>query len=364
MSFYEYVGNMHVHTTYSDGEWNHAAIAEAAQSVGLDFIMFTDHNIWLHGIEGYYGDDEHGYILLLSGEEVHDRTRIPPGNHLLIYGAEKEAVLYGYDLSVLVKAVDEAGGLTFLAHPDDQPIQWMHEPAFPWLDRYVEGFTGLEIWNYMSRFKNHIQTRQEAVKSIFRPEDVMVGPSPRTLALWDQLLSMGHDIVGIGNGDAHGSRVSAGPFSHTIFPYDFLFSSVNTHILTKFPLTGDAQHDKSLLYQALRQGRAFIGYDIPGNTRGFRYSAQGQGASALMGEHIRIGPGVTLQTLVPTRAHIKIIRYGEVVAEEQNVENLTHVVREEGAYRVEVWLPYKGIERAWILSNPIYVDPNPSRLAR
>jgi hypothetical protein len=83
-----------------------------------------------------------------------------------------------------------------------------------------------------------------------------------------------------------------------------------------------------------------------------------------MGEHIRIGPGVTLQTLVPTRAHIKIIRYGEVVAEEQNVENLTHVVREEGAYRVEVWLPYKGIERAWILSNPIYVDPNPSRLAR
>jgi hypothetical protein len=361
MSYYEYVGNLHIHTTYSDGEWNHAAIADAALLTGLDFVAFTDHNIWLKGIEGYYGDDRRGYVLLLSGEEVHDRTRLPPGNHVLIYGAERESSSQGYDLGVLVKFVAQSRGLSFIAHPDDQPVRWLHEPAFPWLDRYVEGFTGLEIWNYMSRFKNHIQSWQDALKSVFRPDDIMIGPSPRTLALWDQLLSMGREIVGIGGGDAHGSRFSIGPVSHTIFPYDFLFSCVNTHILTKFQLTGDAQRDKELLYQALRQGRAFIGYDIPGSTRGFRYSAQGQGASAIMGEHIRLGPGVTLQTLVPTRAHIKIIRHGDVVAEEQNVENLTHVVRKEGAYRVEVWLTHKGVERAWILSNPIYVDLNSSR---
>jgi hypothetical protein len=251
--------------------------------------------------------------------------------------------------------------MSFLAHPNDRPVDWLREPAIPWLDRHVIGFTGLEIWNYMSRFKDYIQTRNQTLRNVFRPENVMIGPRPRTLELWDQLLGMGHRITAIGNADAHGTRYSLGPISHTVFAYDYLFSCVNTHLLTKLPLSGDAQRDQELLYQALRHGRAFIGYDIPGPTRGFRYSAQGQNTSAVMGESIRLGHGVTLQVLAPARARIRIIRYGEVVAEDHNVENLTLVVREEGAYRAEVWRTYRELERAWIISNPIYVERNPSR---
>ncbi len=359
MSSYEYVGNLHVHTPYSDGEAYHARVAEAARLVGLDFLVFTDHNVRLNGIEGYYGDEERGYVLLLSGEEVHDRTRNPQCNHTLVVGAEREMTLYGHDLSGLVDAVQQAGGMTFLAHPDDHALDWIKEPSIPWQDRYVEGFTGLEIWNFMSRSKDYMQSRREAIRHVFRPDDTMTGPSPLTLALWDQLLEMGRQVIGIGGADAHGTVFKVGPLSHTIFAYDFLFSGVNTHILTKATFTGDAMYDKAQLYQALRQGRAFIGYDIPGPTRGFRYSAQGQNNSVVMGESIRLGHGVTLQTLVPGRARIRIIRYGEVVAEESNTENLTHVVREPGAYRVEVWRGYRGLERMWILSNPIYVEPNP-----
>jgi hypothetical protein len=361
MSVYEYVGNLHVHTTYSDGAGSHSEVAEAALLIGLDFVVFTDHNVRVSGIEGYVGDEQRGYVLLLAGEEVHDRARHPPCNHLLVFGVEEEVAPNAYDLAALVDAARQSGGMSFIAHPDDRAVRWLKEPAFPWLDRYVEGFTGLEIWNYMSRFKDHIQTRQEALKTVFRPDDVMVGPPAPTLALWDQLLEMGREVVGIGGADAHGARYTFGPLAHTIFPYDFLFNCVNTHILTRSPLVGDAQHDQSLLYQALRQGRAFIGYDIPGSTRGFRFTAQGQNTSATMGEHLRLGHGVTLQTLAPARAHIKIIRYGDVVAEDRRAENLTHVVREPGAYRVEVWREYRGLERAWILSNPIYVDPNTGR---
>lgn len=359
MASYEYVGNLHVHTPYSDGEGYHAEVAEHALRAGLDFVIFTDHNIWLDGIEGYYGTEERGYLMMLSGEEIHDRTRNPQCNHLLAFGADAEMTMHAHNLPTLIQAIDQAGGLSFLAHPDDQPVAWLGEPALPWLDRYVEGFTGLEIWNYMSRFKDHIQTRQEAIRYVFRPEEAMVGPSPRTLALWDQLLELGHHVVGIGGADAHGTHIHMGPVSHTVFPYDFLFSCINTHLLTKTPLTGNVQQDKKKLYEALEQGRAFIGYDIPGSTRGFRYSAQGQNMSTTMGESIRLGHGVTLQALAPARAHIKMIRHGEVVAEETNAENLTHVVRENGAYRVEVWRMYQGEERAWILSNPIYVEANP-----
>lgn len=359
MSSFEYVGNLHVHTPYSDGESHHAGVADAALLVGLDFVVFTDHNVWLSGIEGYYGDDERGYLLLLSGEEVHDRTRNPQCNHTLVIGAEREMTPYARDLSSLVAATQQAGGMTFIAHPDDHAINWLREPAIPWQDRYVEGFTGLELWNFMSRSKDYMQTRREAIRHAFRPDDTMTGPSPLTLALWDQLLEMGRQVVGIGGADAHGTYFKLGPLSHPVFAYDFLFNGVNTHILTKASLTGDALYDKGQLYQALRQGRAFVGYDIPGPTRGFRYSAQGQNNSVIMGESIRLGHGVTLQTLVPGRARIKIIRYGEVVTEEANTENLTHVVREPGAYRVEVWRGYRGLERMWILSNPIYVEPNP-----
>lgn len=361
MAAYEYTGNMHVHTVYSDGEGTHAEIAEAALLAGLDFVVFTDHNVWLDQLEGYYGDEQRGYALLLSGEEVHDSARLPHCNHLLVYDAGHDVSQAAADLSELVEAVNVAGGLSFIAHPDDPAVEWMGEPAIPWVDRQTGGFTGLEVWNFMSSFKRCVQTRKEAMRAAFQPEDSIIGPDAETLALWDELLCMGRAVVGIGSADAHAARFTVGPITHTVFPYDFLFSCVNTHILTRSPLTGDAQRDKRLLYEALRQGRAFIGYDIPGSTRGFRFSAQGQGTSAVMGERIKLGPGVTLQTLAPARARIRIIGNGDVVAEERNVENLTYVVRSEGVYRVEVWRAYKGIERAWILSNPIYVDSNIAR---
>ena len=357
MPAYEYVGNLHVHTYYSDGEAYHAEIAEAALLVGLDFIVFTDHNVRLDGIEGYYGDEERGYVLLLSGEEVHDRTRLPQCNHLLAFGAAQELAPHAHSLGGLVETISRAGGLSFIAHPDDHAIPWLGEGAIPWADRYVRGFTGLEVWNFMSRFKDYLPRRREAFRNVFTPEEAMIGPPLETLELWDTLLTEGQRVVGIGGADAHGTQVSYGPLTRTVFPYDFLFSAVNTHILTPAPLVGELEHDRAALYSALKAGRAFIGYDIPGPTRGFRFTAQGQNASAIMGESIRLGHGVTLQTLAPGRGRIRIVRHGEVVAEERKVENLTYVARAPGAYRVEVWREYHGKERCWILSNPIYVEP-------
>lgn len=362
MAYYEYVGNLHVHTPYSDGEGSHQQIAEAALLAGLDFVVFTDHNVRVEGIEGYYGDEARGYVLLLSGEEVHDRTRNPQCNHVLVFGAEREVAPFAHSLPALLQEVERLGGLSFIAHPDDRAVTWLGEPAIPWADRFVDGFTGLEIWNFMSCFKDYLPDRRRALRNIFRPEEVVVGPSADTLALWDELLGDGRQVVGIGAADAHGTRVKVGLFEHEVLPYDFLFSTVNTHVLTRSPLSGELEYDKAQIYQALKAGRAFIGYDIPGDTRGFRFSAQGQNTMATMGETIRLGHGVTLQALAPARARIRLIRCGEVVAEEKQVENLTHVVSTPGPYRVEVWRTYRGVERAWILSNPIYVEPNPGQL--
>ncbi len=358
-SLYEYIGNMHMHTPYSDGEGSHAQIARAALMAGIDFVVVTDHNVLVQGIEGYYGDEKSGYVLLLTGEEIHDQALLPQCNHLLVYGAEMELAQCASDPQGLIDSINSAGGLSFLAHPNDPALSWLNEPAIPWEARQVERFTGLEIWNYMSNFKGLLTTRRRLMQAAFRPEEMIVGPEPETLAYWDKLLDQGLRVVGIGNADAHATTYRFGPLSHVVFPYDFLFNCVNTHVLLSQPLSGDSQQDKQTIYKALKQGNVFIGYDIPGPTRGFRFSAHGQHGTTIMGGSIRLGPGVTLQTLAPARSHIKIIHKGAVVAESEGRENLTYTAQAPGAYRAEVWQIYQGQERAWIFSNPIYIEDTP-----
>jgi hypothetical protein len=208
----------------------------------------------------------------------------------------------------------------------------------------------------MSAFKGLLTTRRNTLKAAFQPESMMIGPPPETLALWDSLLTQGRRVVGIGNSDAHATTFRVGLLSHVVFPYDFLFNCVNTHVLLSQPLTGNAERDKRAIYKAISLGNCFIGYDIPGNTRGFRFSAHGQHGTTIMGGSIRLGPGVTLQALASARCHIKIIHDGKVVAESQGRENLTYTAQAAGAYRAEVWQMYQGRERAWIFSNPIYIE--------
>lgn len=359
MTHYEYIGNMHMHTPYSDGEATHREIADAALKTNLDFIIVTDHNIWVDGVQGYYGDDQRGYVLLLTGEEIHDRTRLPQVNHCLVYGTYRALSDYAHNPQALINAVKAQGGLSFLAHPFDTQIPWQHDSsAIAWVDWDVTGYTGLEIWNYMSCFKAYLLSPAKTLRHVYQPQKAIVGPNPETLAKWDALLATGQRVVGIGNSDAHGTRFRIGPLQRVIFPYEFLFQCVNTHILPSTPFTGVIGDDEALIYQTLRAGRAFISYQILGSARGFRFTAQGATSHAQMGENIRLGTagGVTLQVVTPRRATIKLIRYGEVVAIETNKENLTYVALQPGAYRVEVWQMFQGIERCWILSNPIYVE--------
>lgn len=354
---YEYVGNMHMHTPFSDGEAYHAEIAAAAQRAGIDFVIVTDHNIYVDGVQGYYGDDAAGYVLLLTGEEVHDRRRLPQVNHCLVYNVGRSMSKHAQNPQQLIDAVQAAGGLAFLAHPFDKQIPWHNNiAAIDWVDWDIQGYHGLEIWNYMSVFKDVLLSPLSGFRKLFEPEAAMVGPRPETLAKWDELLAAGQRVVGIGNSDAHGSRYKLGPIQHIVFPYDFLFSCVNTHIVTDTPFSGYWQQDATLIYNSLRSGRAFISYGIVGDARGFRFSAQGSGTGASMGGSIRVGNGITLQVFAPLRGHIKLIHNGSVVAEEQNVENLTFNVLQKGAYRVEIWRLFKDQYRCWILSNPIYVE--------
>lgn len=362
----EVAGNMHIHTRYSDGYQWHDAVATAAIEAGLDFIIVTDHNVWVRGVEGYYQRDN-GRVLLMTGEEIHNVRRQPQASHLLVYNAGTELAPYAADPQQLIDETVSRGAYCFLAHPFERDLPLINSPDLGWHDWDIEGFTGLEIWNYMSSVKNAIADRLDelpirnrlldalfGLRLALQPEATVVGPERKTLALWDEFLARGMRVAAVGNADAHGTPMSLGPIKREIYPYDFLFRAVNTHLLLPRDLNGDIDHDRALILRAIGRGQSWVGYDMAHTTKGFRFTVQGE-RRGYMGDEMVLGTGATLQISAPARCRIRLIRHGELVAHAEQATNLTYVPAEPGAYRVECLIPYMGRERGWIFSNPIYL---------
>jgi hypothetical protein len=180
-------------------------------------------------------------------------------------------------------------------------------------------------------------------------------PIPEVLHRWDELLASGRPVVAIGGSDAHAMHMSMGPIHRVIFPYEFHFKTINTHVFIPDPLTGEVGTDKKMIYEAIAAGRCFVGYDLPASTRGFTFKAKGLEQSAIMGGTIPVKGGVTLQAHLPSEAEIHMLKDGARVGIWKNSQAGTFTATEPGVYRVEVYRNYLGQRRGWIFSNPIYV---------
>jgi predicted metal-dependent phosphoesterase TrpH len=350
----EIVINLHMHTVYSDGTGSHEELAAAAIKAGLDAIIVTDHNVWVQGIEGYFGDEEKN-VLVLIGEEIHDQARDPQKNHLLVFGAEKELATYAPDPQILINQVNNNGGICFLAHPVDPPAPAFNQEDLSWVSWDVHGFTGIELWNAMTEFKSLLSGYGAAIRYAFDFEGVAHGPFPATLKKWDELLSNGRPVVAVGGSDAHAMNGSLGPIRRVLFPYEEHFQAVNTHLFTPEPLSGSLNVDKRMIYDALASGHAYVGYDLPASTRGFRFSAHMKEKKAIMGDTIDSGESVTLQIKLPRATECHLLRDGEIVRSSWKRETMVHKVEAPGVYRVECYIEFKGKRRGWIFSNPIYI---------
>lgn len=346
---------LHIHTHYSDGNASHQTLIDIASEAGLDGIITTDHNIWLDGLEGYFEVGKKK-IMLLVGEEVHNRTLSPPGNHMLIIGAQKEMSPFGADPQRLIDQTKRNQGLSFLAHPIEDSLAMFHEPAFSWRDWDIQNFTGLELWNQMSEFKSVTPNLLSALKNALFPKRMTLGPLEKTLALWDALIAKHkRPIVAIGGVDAHELRKKVGPFTIKLYPYLHHFKSIITHVLTPKPLTGNFANDREQILDALRQGRCFIGYDLPAATDGFRFTVHTDAGQFQMGDQIKSEGGLTFHIRLPQKALCRLFKNGKVLKEWADREACTYITTEPGVYRVEAFIPYKGKLRGWIFSNPIYV---------
>ena len=144
-----YKGNLHTHTTLSDGQKDPQEVIDIYQQKGYDFLALTDHR--KPGKAGQYKN-----MLLLPGAEWdYGNNGKYAVYHILAIGTESDLDLVKYyDQGVLpcgdeikpqeiIDCINNAGGLAFLAHPtwsvmNPQEMYDMH------------GLAGTEIYNSVS----------------------------------------------------------------------------------------------------------------------------------------------------------------------------------------------------------------------
>ena len=345
--WYEFTGNIHMHTVASDGRGTHTQLVQAAQAVGLDFLIVTDHNVLPRSEEGWRGS-----VLMLIGEEVHDPDQELDGDHLLCVGVQRDVTPWAADTQGLIDEVRSQQALSFLAHPFERNSSLITE-TYPWRQWHVTGYTGIELWNYMSEFRAYVRSRLIGLLIAKMPHWFTTGPWPETVAKWDAL-TQERPVVAIGGSDAHAFLYRLGPWPLTILPYEICFRAVNTHILAPEPFSGELAHDRALVLDALRQGHCWIGYDLPAATTGFRFRAYQGDRQAIMGDTLPAGRRTLFEVQLPRIGRIRLLRNGQVVSYGVGDE-LRFISARPGVYRVEVYRRAWGRERAWIFSNPIYV---------
>jgi hypothetical protein len=340
---------VHAHSVHSDGTGTVEQIAAQAARAEVDVVLLTDHDSLearRRGAERY-----HGPVLVCVGEEVSPKG----GNHYLAFGIDEEIDHDGLSPAGIVAAGAEAGGFGFLAHPFSTGSARFQRvgPGMPWDDLDAPGYTGIELWSFVTDTAEGLASVPDIARFVARPERVVTGPPERNLRGWDALLAR-RPVVAIGGVDAHqiGVRV-AGRVPLRLMSYRRSFSHLRTHVLLDRPRRGEGATDRDAVYAALRAGRCYLAMDSFARANGFAFGTRGADAVPMGGES-QWAEGQVLEARVPRPAELTLLRDGEPVARVDGTM-LEHAVESPGTYRLEARLHAHGAWRTWIVSNPVYL---------
>lgn len=178
-----YKGNLHTHTTLSDGDSSPEKVIAWYLEHEYDFLAITDHNL-IMPIGPYkelVGED----MLLISANEVSDKYE-KASVHVLALGLTDATVQPTGGISlvdVLQKNIDSirsSGAVPVIAHPNHR---W--------------SFTDRE----MLQLNNYILF--EVLNAHPGVNNYGGGGHPSTEEIWDRILSSGRIVYGIGTDDMH-----------------------------------------------------------------------------------------------------------------------------------------------------------------
>ncbi len=182
-----YKGNIHTHTTKSDGDEDPLKVTEWYRDHEYDFLVLTDHN---HRTILDYGKitQASNLPLMIPGEEVtvnvhNDDLTVPV--HINGIGIQRIVEpIEGKDVVSTIQAninlIKEAGGIASINHPN---YKWAYT-----IDQLIQvnGATSIEVFNGIA------ETNIYGSKT-----------RPSTEQIWDGILSSGKLIYGVATDDSH-----------------------------------------------------------------------------------------------------------------------------------------------------------------
>lgn len=347
---YEYKGNIHLHSTYSDGEQAPEAIAGIAAQAGLDFLILTDHQTlaaWEKGEEGYYGP-----TLLLVGMEVNEWR-----NHYLALDIARVVADNEDDPQQVINEVNRQGGIGVLAHPIEYGSKYYKDGiTFPWTDWSVHDFQGVEIWNYLSRYRDEFTGLGRGLRLLLYPAAFLKkGPYREVLTRLDELHRDGHRVYLYGGSDAHGITVKCLIFTIAIASYQEGFRSINMHVLAEEAMTRNLAHDREQIYQSLRSGRSWVACDYYKDSTGFRFFSRSKAGIGQMGSSTPYRSELIFYVQTPAAAEVVLYGNGNPCQRNRG-RNHRFFPTEPGVYRIEAYHRQGWGWHPWIYSNPIWLE--------
>jgi hypothetical protein len=174
-------GNLHCHTTNSDGALPPEEVIGHYASLGYDFLGLTDH-LLLTDPEPYQRDD----LLLIPAVELHGDEKAPGRTyHLVVFGPNAGSVAAMHQITdsaqTVINRAYEASCLMFLAHP--YRLGMTTEEVL-----ILNNLLGIEVYNHVSK----------------------LGGKALSKVYWDVALDAGLLLWGFANDDAHFRRKDYG----------------------------------------------------------------------------------------------------------------------------------------------------------
>ena len=162
-------GNLHTHSTNSDGALSPRELIRRYRDSGYDFLAITDHNKLTEV------DDPGDEILLIPGEEINvGKSEVGTDFHLVLLGI-KEHISDRSSPQTVIDRAKAQGGEVILCHP-----YWSQLSINDMLS--IEGYIGVEVFNSTCHFS--------------------IGKGLSQIH-WDDLLVRGKHVWGFAVDDAH-----------------------------------------------------------------------------------------------------------------------------------------------------------------
>lgn len=360
--WYDYKGVMNVHSNLSIGSSNYSQIIGAAKTAGLDFLIFTDLNIFNteKGFNNYFGET----LVLSGGKYSFQDSR-------LIYFTKNNSSLASSLGDAQLKLSDMISqnpqeikdSFVLLAHPFLKGFSWNGEIPI--------GLDGIEVINPKSisgdSWKNSVVSVLWSLLTYpFNPELSFVRLYTEPENEWELFdkLSQSRKLNAYAGAEASARALPLANYLLKFPSYQRSFEMFNQHVLLKSELTGHPENDKIKIFSALKKGNFYLSFDLIGDPTGFISYIEDRDKKIIFGSQLEFNKHQILVVKLPSKPkfffEVLIIKNGERVGV-YNSEYLEHKIDGPGVYRVQVRVsPYFPLPDAkkwvsWIYTNPYFI---------